>query len=93
MTINVYIETAWDDYLAANNGNADNGRPYNPIIVNMSAALGIIAVMCIGTWWYYKERRKQSERLKIIEDREKLEIELNGSNVNSGNSKYMNPVL
>eukprot|EP00978_Attheya_sp_CCMP212_P010607 scaffold25783_cov34-Attheya_sp.AAC.1 len=43
MTINVYIETAWDDYLAANNGNADNGRPYNPIIVNMSAALGIIA--------------------------------------------------
>jgi hypothetical protein len=70
--INVFIETAWDTYLEANEGNIDtNNPPYNPIIVNVVAWASIISVMFSGLFWYYRENRNQRLRLILLEQKEK----------------------
>jgi len=72
--INVFIETSWDEYLDANDGNIDdeNMTPYNPVFVNVVAWLSITFVMLVGFLWYYKENRSQRLRLIELEEQEKL---------------------
>lgn len=82
--INVFIETAWDDYLDANGGNVDpNDPPYNPAIVNGVAWLSIIVIMASGLFWYFRENRAQRLRLILLEEKEKA-----GEN---GSSLYTSP--
>ena len=70
--INVYIETAWDNFLEANDGNHDeSSKPYNPVFVNMVAWICLTAVMLTGVIWYYRENRSQRHRLVLLEEREK----------------------
>ena len=70
--INVYIETAWDNFLEANEGNHDeNSRPYNPVLVNTVAWICLLGVMLTGVLWYYRENRNQRHRLVLLEEREK----------------------
>jgi RsiW-degrading membrane proteinase PrsW (M82 family) len=70
--ITVYSETAWDMYLEANNGRVpEDGTPYNPVILNLVAAMSVVAIMVIGIVWYFRENRLQSKRLKELEEMEK----------------------
>ena len=67
--INVYIETAWETYLSANNGNYDpSNPPYNAVLVNVVAWLSICSVMVCGVAWYYRENRAQRQRLILLEE-------------------------
>lgn len=69
--INVYIESAWDSYLDANGGKAEEGvLPYNPVIVNTVAWLSITSIMILGITWYYREHKDQKRRLKMLEQEE-----------------------
>ena len=71
MGINVYQETAWDRYLEETNGNVGEDGPYNTLLVNLVAWFSISAVMLSGVVWYYRENRKQSQRLKVLEEQTK----------------------
>lgn len=71
MGINVYVETAWDRYLEENEGNISDEDPYNAVIVNVVAWVGITAVMIAGLLWYYRENRMQRDRLKTLEEQDK----------------------
>lgn len=70
--VNVFIETAWDKYLEENEGNAGDGQPYNPVVLNIVAWLSIVGVMVAGIAWYYNENRKQRKRLIYLEQNDKL---------------------
>jgi len=68
MSVNVFQETAWDSYLQENNGVVgDDGGPYNPLVVDIIAWCGITVIMLAGMMWYYRENRKQRDRLKVLE--------------------------
>ena len=70
LAINVFIETSWDAYLEANEGDIDiNNPPYNPIIVNIVAWTSVIFVMLSGLFWYYRENRNQRLRLILLEQK------------------------
>jgi hypothetical protein len=80
--INVYVETAWDNYLEANDGVVEEGFiPYNTAVVNIMAWLSITGIMIIGILWYYREHRNQKIRLKVLEQAEVAE----------GNGVYSSP--
>jgi len=83
--INVFVETSWDDYMEKNGGNIDedNPAPYNPVVVNAVAWLGITLVMLTGILWYYKENRSQRQRLIELEEKEKAK--------HTGSPGYTNP--
>ena len=70
MAINVFIETAWDNYLEENDGNVGNGSAYNSVVLNILAWAGIVGVMVLGFMWYYREYRRQRERLMVIDELE-----------------------
>jgi hypothetical protein len=77
MGINVYQETAWERYMmdqSEQNGGTvvmPDEPPYNTLIVNLVAWIGITVVMFAGLGWYYRENRNQRLRLKILEEKEK----------------------
>lgn len=80
LAVNIYIETAWDVYLAKNEGNFDpNNPPYNPVMVNLVAWLSLIFVMVSGLMWYFRQNRLQSQRLAVLEEKEKAAMEVNAS--------------
>jgi hypothetical protein len=70
--INVYIETAWDAFLEANEGRYDeNSMPYNPLVVNIVAWVSLTGIMVLGVLLYYRENRNQRHRLVLLEEQEK----------------------
>ena len=70
--INVYVESSWDAYLVANNGNVEDGAtPYNPVVVNLVAWVSIIFIMLIAILWFYRENRAQRTRLDLMEEKVK----------------------
>jgi hypothetical protein len=71
MGINVFVETAWDQYLADNDGNMPDEPPYNAFIVNLVAWVSITVIMLSGFLWYYRENRAQRQRLIVLEEKEK----------------------
>ena len=82
--INVYIESAWDAYLEANEGNVDpDNPPYNAVVVNVIAWVSITVIMLSGCFWYFRENRMQRMRLIYLEEKEKA----NGN----GDTEYTNP--
>ena len=69
--INVYVESSYDAYKEANGGNVEEGvLPYNPVVVNTIAWMGITSIMIGGMLWYFREHRNQKMRLKILEQEE-----------------------
>ena len=83
LAINVYIETAWDTYLEKNEGNYDPDHPpYNPILVNIVAWLGITSVIAGGVFWYLRQDRAQRQRLKLLEERNKSRLDEENSYTN-----------
>lgn len=78
MGINVFIETAWDNYLDEKEGNAGGGDPYNKFVVNLVAWIGISGVMLLGVLWYFVNYR--SQRLRLIELEEKMKARLKEPN-------------
>mmetsp|Transcript_3641 Transcript_3641/g.5772 ORF Transcript_3641/g.5772 Transcript_3641/m.5772 type:complete len:109 (+) Transcript_3641:1-327(+) len=82
--INVFIETSWDNYMEANEGQVDESNPpYNPMIVNGVAWCSIIVVMLLGVLWYFRENRNQRLRLILLEEKEKAR--------ESGSPTYTSP--
>lgn len=71
MGINVFVETAWDNYLEENDGKVGDTEPYNALIVNLVAWISITGIMIAGLLWYYRENRKQRARLKVLEEQDK----------------------
>lgn len=71
MGINVYVETAWDQYLADNEGDMPDEPPYNSLVVNLVAWVSIIVIMLSGFLWYYRENRAQRQRLIVLEEKDK----------------------
>ena len=83
MSINVFVETAWDQYYEengvdanANDDDSDEAAPYNVWLVNVVAWTSISLIMVIGMLWYYRENRAQSLRLKLLEERDKELVEV-----------------
>lgn len=91
--INVFVETAWDKYLAENEGNITEEDPYNAFIVNLSAWISITAVMLIGLLWYYLQNRSQRLRLIMLEETSKppVPVAVDSTWTHTGNMK--NPRL
>ncbi len=80
LAVNIYIETAWDVYLEKNEGNFNpDDPPYNPVVVNLVAWFSIIFVMVSGLMWYFRQNRLQSQRLAVLEAKEKTDMEVNAS--------------
>jgi hypothetical protein len=75
LSINVFIELSWDKYLEENGGNAGDGTPYNPLVLNIVAWASIIFIMLVGILWYYRENQKQRLRLILLEERDKARDE------------------
>ena len=72
--INIYMESRWDQYKKENNGNVDDdAKPYNAALVNLLAWMSIILVMLLGILWFYRENRRQRQRLKLLEEQLKVE--------------------
>jgi hypothetical protein len=72
LSINIFIETSWDNYLKENEGNFDpDDPPYNPVVVNLVAWFSLVFVMFSGLGWYYREHRLQTLRLMVLEEKEK----------------------
>ena len=73
LAVNVFVETSWENYLSENNGvaNEADGPPYNVILVNVVAMLGITLIMAAGVLWYYRENRSQRARLVRLEEQDK----------------------
>lgn len=73
LAVNVFVETSWENYLRENNGNVneEDGAPYNVVLVNLCAIFGIVLVMTIGIFWYYRENRAQKARLVLLEEQDK----------------------
>lgn len=72
LSINVYIETVWEQYLEKYEGRVDpNNPPYDPMTVNIVAFSSIAFVMFIALIWYWKESRAQQQRLIELEEKEK----------------------
>ena len=83
MGINVFVVTATDNFIAEYGLDETQLQPYNAFIVNAVAWLSIIGIMMLGFLWYYRENRKQSERLKVLEEQDKATQEdqwINGAN-------------
>ena len=78
MGINVFIETAWDRYLEENEGKVGDDEPYDALIVNLVAWIGITVVMFAGILWYYRENRAQRLRLILLEEQERAASEAEG---------------
>jgi hypothetical protein len=77
MMVNVYVEVSRDKWLRKNNNNADaEGRPYNPLLVNLVAWMSVTGLMLLGLVWYYRENRNQKLRLKLLEASEEGEDDL-----------------
>ena len=75
MAVNFYQENAWISYLKEHNGNVDpDEAPYNQLFVNIAAWAGITSVMMAGIIWYYRENRRQRDRLKILEEKVKARM-------------------
>lgn len=73
--INIYIDSTWEAYLEANDGNEGEGEPYNPTVVNFVAFSIICLVTIIGFIWYYRQNRRQRQRLILLEEEEKAAME------------------
>jgi hypothetical protein len=81
LAINVYIESAWDKYYQDTGGDVVQGvLPYNPIIVDTVAWLGIIGIMVGSILWYFREHRKQMDRLREMEQEEMEDAEMTFQN-------------
>ena len=72
MGINVYVESAWDAYLEANEGRVGEGEPYNPTHVNFAAWTLICMVTLVGFLWYVGEHREQQVRLRRLEEQKEV---------------------
>jgi len=83
MGINVFVETAWDNYLEENDGNIGDEEPYSAITVNVVAWVSITFIMFAGLLWYYRENRKQRQRLKVLEEQDKA-LQAQWDGVDSG---------
>jgi hypothetical protein len=66
MCVNAYIEASWDTYYE-NGGKDEDEVPYNALLVNLSAAFGIIAVMAVSFGWYSYQNKQQMNRLAKID--------------------------
>jgi hypothetical protein len=71
MSINVFVETAWDQYLDDNDQKMPDEPPYNAFLVNLVAWVSITVIMLSGFLWYYREHRAQRQRLIVLEEKEK----------------------
>uniref|UniRef100_A0A7S1YZ27 PrsW family intramembrane metalloprotease n=1 Tax=Ditylum brightwellii TaxID=49249 RepID=A0A7S1YZ27_9STRA len=65
MSINVYIETSYDNFY--DGGGNGKKEPYNVVILNLTVAVSLILIMAVSGTWYYIQNRKQSRRLKRME--------------------------
>ena len=54
-----------------NEGNISDEDPYNAVVVNVVAWVGITAIMIAGLLWYYRENRLQRDRLKLLEEQDR----------------------
>jgi hypothetical protein len=79
MAINVFVETAWDNYLSQNNGNVGANAPYNSLILNIVAWISIAAIMLAGLLWYFIQNRLQSQRLAELEMADGMREDTRGS--------------
>ena len=90
MSISVYIESSWDEYLRANNGNMpeDGWVPYNAFVINLCAWILICGTMAVGITWYAVQNRKQKARLEIMEDEARgAALEMGGFGTIGSNSR------
>jgi len=83
MVVNVYVETAWEDYLRRHGGSIPDDdevlewdEPYDPLAVNLAAWVGIIIVMLCGIILYVRENRLQRNRLVVLEQWTRANMEL-----------------
>lgn len=67
LCVNFYEETAWENY--SKDASSDR-MPYNPVLVNMVAWTVLTMVMLAGVGWYFRENRRQRDRLKKLEEQE-----------------------
>ncbi|CAJ1958138.1 unnamed protein product [Cylindrotheca closterium] len=72
LSVNVYIETVWENYLAKYGGKIDpDDPPYDAMTLNIVAFTSIAWVMLVGLIWYWREFRSQRQRLIVLEEKEK----------------------
>jgi len=66
--INIYTEISTEDYLTKNSGNIEDGAEmYDSTLVKAVAWGGVTLIMILGSVWYYLHHRKQSRRLRGME--------------------------
>ena len=69
MCVNAYIDSSYDRYY--NNGGTDDDatwvQPYNELVVNVIACMGILGVMSISFGWYSYQNKMQMLRLAKID--------------------------
>lgn len=62
MFVNEYIE--YHEYI---DGDDAVSSAYSVILVNLIAGLGILGVMLLGIFWYFRQNKEQKVRLKTME--------------------------
>ncbi|KAL7551495.1 hypothetical protein ACHAWF_014682 [Thalassiosira exigua] len=69
LSVNFYIESAWNAYYAMGGSDDDQNwhDPYSPWLVNLITWIGITAVFAGGLGWYIKENRQQMLRLATLD--------------------------
>ena len=73
MSVNFYQERSWESYLKEHEGEIQQGDSglYKQLVANMTAGAGMTTVMVAGIMWFYREHRRQRDRLKILEEKVK----------------------
>jgi len=69
MCVNAFIEASWDRYYENGGGDDDATyeAPFNVLLVNLIAAIGILGVMGLSFAWYTYQNRLQISRLSAID--------------------------
>lgn len=80
MSITAYIESSWDNFYEKNDDYEDGFLPYNPIIVNACAWVGIIGVMIVSFGWYTYQNQVQMIKLMRIEQKNQSRSKQNNFN-------------
>ena len=69
MCVNAFIEASWDSYYedGGRDDDATYEAPFNVLLVNLIAAIGILGVMGLSFAWYTYQNRLQISRLSAID--------------------------
>jgi hypothetical protein len=67
MSVNAYIEASYESYYENGGGYDADVVPFNAIVVNLVACLGIIGVMAVSFGWYSHQNKMQMLRLAMFD--------------------------